>query len=223
MDKKYYVYLTTDSINNKKYIGYHYGDINDNYFGSGKKITEAIKNFGIENFNKQILEICSTSQECFEREKFWIKYYNAVESEDFYNIDRGGEGGWIGAHLYWKENKDKQEQILEKARAIGSSKPKTHKQIEASKRNLENAQQFWKQHNKEHLELLKNIQPKAAEARKKKVRCITTGEIFESVHAAEVKYNIYKGGVSRCALGKSKKGWIGIDPETGKQLQWEYV
>lgn len=223
MNKCYYVYLTTNLVNNKKYIGYHYGEANDSYLGSGRKITEAIKAFGKNNFNKQILEICSTSEECFEREKFWIEYYNAVNSEEFYNIDKGGEGGWIGAHLYWENHKDEQEQILAKARATNQSKPKTQKQIDASKKNLEIAQQFWKEHSEQHLELLKSIQPKAAEARKKKVRCITTGEIFESVHAAEVKYNIYKGGVSKCALGKLKKGCVGIDPETGEKLQWEYI
>ena len=108
MNKCYYVYLTTNLVNNKKYIGYHYGETNDSYLGSGRKITEAIKTFGANNFNKQILEICSTSEECFEREKFWIEYYNAVNSEEFYNIDKGGEGGWVGAHLYWENHRDEQ-------------------------------------------------------------------------------------------------------------------
>lgn len=223
MNKQYYVYLTINLINNKKYIGYHYGNINDNYLGSGTKLLEDVKNYGKENFKKEILEICNTSEECFEREKFWIKKYNAVNSQEFYNIDQGGFGGWIGAHEYWKNHKKEQEEILKKARAINFSKEKTQKQIEASKENLNKANEFWKQHRDEHLELLKQIQPKAAEARKKKIKCITTGEIFDSVHAAEVKYNIYKGGISRCALGKSKKNWIGIHPETSEKLQWEYV
>lgn len=36
--KKYYIYLTTNLINNKKYVGQHYGEINDNYIGSGNTL-----------------------------------------------------------------------------------------------------------------------------------------------------------------------------------------
>ena len=223
MNKKFYVYLTTNLINNKQYIGYHYGNEQDSYLGSGVKLLEDIKQYGKENFKKEILEYCSTSEECFEKEKYWIKFYNAVNNENFYNIDQGGTGGWIGAHEYWKNHKEEQNEILKKARAIHSSKGFTEKQRQACKENIKKANAFWKEHRDEHLELLKTTQPKAVEARKKKVKCITTGEIFDSVHAAEVKYNIYKGGVSRCALGKSKKNWIGKHPITGEKLQWEYI
>ena len=43
--KMYYIYLTTNLINNKKYIGMHHGELNDDYLGSGNSITEAIKKY----------------------------------------------------------------------------------------------------------------------------------------------------------------------------------
>lgn len=33
--KQYYVYMTTNLLNGKKYIGMHYGELDDNYLGSG--------------------------------------------------------------------------------------------------------------------------------------------------------------------------------------------
>ena len=41
--KQYYIYETTNNINNKKYIGKHYGEIDDSYLGSGILIKKAIK------------------------------------------------------------------------------------------------------------------------------------------------------------------------------------
>lgn len=37
MDNRiYYIYCTTNNINGMKYIGKHYGHLDDSYFGSGK-------------------------------------------------------------------------------------------------------------------------------------------------------------------------------------------
>lgn len=66
--------------------------------GSGKVLKEDIKILGIQNFKKTILEICSSKEELNEREKYYIKEYNAVHSKDYYNIAEGGTGGntWDG-------------------------------------------------------------------------------------------------------------------------------
>jgi hypothetical protein len=86
------VYLTTNLINNKKYIGVDSKD-DPNYFGSGIIIRNSIKKHGKENFSKIILEENSDIKYLFKREKYWIEKYKAVESTDFYNISEGGKGG----------------------------------------------------------------------------------------------------------------------------------
>ena len=95
-----YIYLTTNLINNKKYIGkrvipdkYKNDLKSDPYLGSGKNLKKAIKKYGEENFSKEILFMCSTSSELSSMERYYIKIYDAVKSKNFYNIHEGGDGG----------------------------------------------------------------------------------------------------------------------------------
>jgi predicted DNA-binding protein YlxM (UPF0122 family) len=86
------IYITTNKINGKKYIGKEKYS-NPNYLGSGKHIQRAIKKYGKDNFTKEILEECTDEKDMNEREKYWINYYNATNSKEFYNLAEGGEGG----------------------------------------------------------------------------------------------------------------------------------
>lgn len=97
-DKEYYgfIYITTNHLNNKKYIGQKkYDDENKwkTYLGSGIHLKRAIEKYGEENFSKSIIENCYSRVELNKREIYWINYYNAVESDSFYNISYGGDGG----------------------------------------------------------------------------------------------------------------------------------
>jgi group I intron endonuclease len=91
------IYQVTNLVNGKKYIG---KDKNNNptYLGSGKLITKAIEKYGKNNFQKEILEYCSTYDELRDREVFWIKKFNAALDPDFYNIaeENFGVGNFKG-------------------------------------------------------------------------------------------------------------------------------
>ncbi len=84
------IYKTTNLINGKYYIGKDEKN-NPEYLGSGKILKFAIKKYGIENFKKEILEICKTRDELNEREVFWINSLSATTLG--YNITDGGTGG----------------------------------------------------------------------------------------------------------------------------------
>ena len=84
------IYRTTNLINQKFYVGKDTHN-NPNYYGSGKRLKLAIKKYGIENFKKEVLEVCDTLELLNEREKFWIKELNAIS--EGYNISLGGDGG----------------------------------------------------------------------------------------------------------------------------------
>lgn len=50
--------------------------------------------------------------------------------------------------------------------------------------------------------------------RKSKVKCVDTGEIFNSIKEACDKYNLDSGNIAKCCLGKLK---------TTGGFEWEYV
>lgn len=88
-----HIYLITNKINGKKYIGLSSKTPVQakNYYGSGALITKAVKKYGKDNFEKEILEdnIESLSFLC-ERERYYIQIYDAVKSPEYYNIEDGG-------------------------------------------------------------------------------------------------------------------------------------
>lgn len=102
----HFIYLTKNLITNEKYIGKHYGELDDNYLGSGKILQRAINKYGKENFKREILYISKDAQENNEKEKEFIKAFNAVKDRTFYNIAEGGNGGDI-FHLLPVEQQEK--------------------------------------------------------------------------------------------------------------------
>lgn len=109
-----YIYKTTNLINGKLYVGQHRSEVFDTkYLGSGKIIRQALNKYGKENFKCEILEWCASLEELNAREKFWIAEFDAVHSEDFYNIAEGGGGCVLFGEnnpMYGKENKHTQEE-----------------------------------------------------------------------------------------------------------------
>lgn len=86
-----YIYLITNQVNNKIYVGKHHTDnLDDGYMGSGKIIKRAITKYGIENFTKEYLAFCDTEEKLNQLEQFYIKKYKAREAG--YNLTDGGDG-----------------------------------------------------------------------------------------------------------------------------------
>lgn len=107
MEEKFgYIYLTTNLINGKIYVGQHsLKSKTQNYKGSGKEILRALKKYGKENFKMEVIEWCESFEELNEREKFWIEHYNSRERSIGYNITEGGQG--ISGFVHSEESKKK--------------------------------------------------------------------------------------------------------------------
>jgi hypothetical protein len=90
----YSVYKITNKINGKCYIGTHKtNDLNDGYMGSGKYLTRAIQKNGLENFEKVILHVYTTSEEMFAKEAEIVNE-DFLSNENTYNLRLGGFGGF---------------------------------------------------------------------------------------------------------------------------------
>ena len=87
----YTIYKTTNKINGRFYHGAHQtNDLDDDYMGSGTYLKRAIKKYGIENFDKEILCLCETVEEMFDMESKIVKMDDPLS----YNLRTGGYGGW---------------------------------------------------------------------------------------------------------------------------------
>lgn len=244
----YYIYLTTNLINGKKYIGQHKGDIDDSYLGSGILISTAIKKYGKQNFKKEILQICSSREEADELEKYYINLYNAVLDENFYNLQEGGTGGdgWRACHRWLKNHPNEAKKIYQQNAKKLQQWQKEHPEeryekiikpmLEGSKKWKENhpeevaalmkkvnyaKEQWQKEHPEEYQRQVEEWRKKGSEVNSQKVKCITTDKIFNSQSEAARFYNIPQGNISKCLKGERKSA--GKHPETGEKLQWKLI
>lgn len=113
----FYVYEITNNINGKKYIGKRKCSCNiedDCYMGSGAALTLAKKKYGSHNFSKKIIEVCNTEDDAYARENYWINYFNAVESDEYYNLIEGGKN-----NKYKKMTKSQRAKMNKKKRKMG--------------------------------------------------------------------------------------------------------
>lgn len=118
-----YVYLTENLIDGRCYIGQHKPHKKDHldlwYKGSGKIIGQAIEKYGKENFITTIIEWCRTKEELIEREEYWIRKCNAIESPLFYNISPKGSGGAVA--IGWKQSDYQKQRASEANKGIPKS------------------------------------------------------------------------------------------------------
>lgn len=87
------VYLTTNLVNQKIYVGVHSTyNLDDGYIGSGLTIKYAIRKYSKVKFSRQILYYCLTRTDALEKESQIVdKYF--ISRKDTYNSCIGGYGG----------------------------------------------------------------------------------------------------------------------------------
>lgn len=114
---RFCIYKITNIINNKFYIGKHSYGLSpfDDYSGGGILLNRAYEKYGVEHFEKEILEYNIRESEINDLEKFYIKKYRDLYPDLCYNIASGGDGGitYVGVnpHKGWKPSKETRERM----------------------------------------------------------------------------------------------------------------
>lgn len=86
-----YVYIITNLVNNKKYVGSsRKHQIDESYYGSGRLIVNAIKKYGKENFTRDIL--WQGEGDARDVESHWLEYFDAANNPLFYNMTNDARG-----------------------------------------------------------------------------------------------------------------------------------
>lgn len=140
--KQYYIYKITNKINKKMYIGSHYGEVGDSYYGSGLLISRALEKHGKENFIKEILEILPNKQIMLQRENYWLNKFNCAIDSQYYNITNAASGG----HLIDGKTKEEQKAIFAKRTATRKLQQDQHtyKMVQSRKNWSEKRKQEFK-------------------------------------------------------------------------------
>ena len=229
------IYKWINLINGKVYIGqtnnfyvrmsrYKNGHYN-------RHMKFAIKKYGIENFDIEILEQNIPLEKLDEREQFWIDYYESYNPDKGYNISP--TAGSCRGLPAWNKGRSLSEKEKEKI-SIGLLKYySTHevwnKGIPISEEAREKDRQsnlgekngMWgKKHSKETKrkisESLKGrpCSEKTKEINSKKIKCIETGKIYCSISEASRELGCHCSNIWRAVAGKNK---------TAMGYHWEYI
>ena len=187
----------------------------------------AIRKYGIENFELEILKKCSSIDELKESEIYFIDKCNTFihsENSSGYNGTLGGDGicgingenhPLYGTHLTEERKQQNREKM--KKRYDEGNHPFAKMNFEK-----ENNPFYGKQHSEATKQKIadKNKGENSAKyGTGQKVMCVNTNEVYISIHDAFLKTGISKGSISECCKGKRKSaGKI-----NGEKAIWKYV
>lgn len=118
-EKNYhFIYKTTNLLNGKYYYGMHStNDLNDGYYGSGRRLKRSLNKYGKENHKVEIVEYLPNRKSLIDREKEVVNL-NEIAKEECMNLMIGGRGGlpinvdeklfhYLGGKVSGKINADK--------------------------------------------------------------------------------------------------------------------
>lgn len=141
-ESTFQVYKITNRINGKIYIGQHACSCNScSYMGSGTAIGRALKKYGRENFEKEILFEFHSFAEMNEKEAEIVNE-EFIARKDTYNLKTGGSNGICGLETRLKisrANSNPSTETRKKLSIANSGKilsAETRRRLSDSKRHI---------------------------------------------------------------------------------------
>lgn len=206
------LYAHINKLNNKIYIG-QTNQLLENRWGSNgigynrcPKFYNAIKKYGWDNFEHVIIHVEIGIDALDNLEIEYIEKYNTLK--DGYNSTYGGK-------KILKHTEEQKEKISKSCKV--SIRKKYEEDSVFREKLLDNLSKI---KNRSHYGKDNSFYGKTHSNEMKKkfltreVKCIDTGEIFQSINDACKKYNIRRTGITACCSGKQNRcgGY-----------RWEYV
>ena len=208
----YKVYKHTNKINNMVYIGITKNTLKNRWRGgynNNELFSNAISQYGKENFISEIIEDGLTKEQAEEKERYYISLYDSTNPKKGYNIDKGGTHhgehtdetkAKISKALKGREFTKEHLKHLQKPKSVPYSEERRKALSEAMKGN-----QLTK--GRKHTEEEKRL---IAEGNKgkhgKKVYC-SNGMIFNSALEAAKYFNVPRHTIMNMCNGKTKKSY----------------
>lgn len=213
----FYIYKVTNKLNNKSYIGRHSSNnLNNSYLGSGTSIKKAIKQFGKDNFFKEVIYIAKNQKELDEKEIYYINYYKTYENG--YNITKGGKG-----MLGYKPSKETILKSSKSRKKYYEENPDAIKKLsELGKLKKGSLNPFYgKKLSLEHIDKMTKARVKAITGAKNpsavKLLCVEKNIIFHTAKEAA----FFCGLKHSTSILKSAKGKNGL--KTAGGYTWEII
>lgn len=220
------VYLATNLINGKKYVGYTTKELSERIKGHIRKsknkrdkhyfylFQNALRKYGPDNFAWEILHSCDNLDEVTKMEISFIKELNTISPKG-YNLTEGGNGG-----IQSQETKDKISQSLKRHFEINGWKDNVSKETRSKA-----AKEAWTTKLKngyiprKDFKLTEDSKNKISETKNSlnKLRWlnVNTNEMVELSLTKMAKYcNLSIGTFSHLKSGRSKStkcGWTYVD------------
>lgn len=170
-----FIYMWENTLNSKKYIGSHKGNILDNYIGSGVYFKKAYNKYK-KYFNRHILYVGKYYREYEDK---LLKKLNVANSQTYYNLKNDAIGGWEHTHNDSKIIDYRNKRISE------GKKGKVYKHLEYNKSGINNPI-YGKKHTEETKSKMAVARIGKSSNTARKVIEETSGLIFESItHCAK--------------------------------------
>lgn len=195
MSGKYVLYEHKNKANGKRYIGITC-DIARRWSGKGNRYKNstyfwrAIQKYGWDRFEHKILISNLSFEQANDLEKHFIKKFKTQKKKYGYNLTAGGSNAatWHGKHH------------TAEARRKMSEAAKGRKQSKEQRRR--------------HSECMKGMLVGKRNGMSRAVRCVNTGEVFESQSLAAQAKGVLQSKISLCCNGFQKHT---------HGLLWEYA
>ena len=210
------IYCITNKINGKQYVGQTVRSLEERYSEHCRKLNtvvgKAIKKYGKENFNIEILDSSLIIDDLNDKETYWIKKKNTIIPNG-YNLCYGGN-----STLGYKHKTTSRLKMSATKKRLGNMVgEKNHfygkKHTDETRAVMSAA---WTDERKKKLAEDSKIRNAINQA--VKVRNINTNEVFPSIKAAAEKYGIKATHISRvCRGGRKTTGgfkWEDVDKKT---------